>query len=76
MSYIEDEKKRKLIKAIQNKFASYQDRPLKDLFQMLKGLTPDKIKSFIINVYQSHVYKETEQEENDKALIAEIKEKF
>lgn len=76
MGYSEDEKKRKLIKAIQDKFATYQDRPIIDLFKMLKGLNPQTIKSFVLNCFESHIYKYTEQEENDIILIAEIEEKF
>lgn len=74
--YDESEKKYKLIEAIQDFFGKYREKPLSELFILLKGLTPDKIKNFLLSVYQSKIYKDTEEEENDKALIAEIEEKF
>ena len=76
MGYDESEKKYKLIEAIQEFFGKYREKPLVDLFLLLKGLTPDKIKNFVLSVYQAKIYKDSEEEENDLALIAEIEDKF
>lgn len=75
----EDEKKEKLIFAVQTGLEEFKTRPIADLIDFVKNITPLKLKNFALSAYQKQAdQKRTNGEgqilsaDEDDAQIAEF----
>ena len=76
MSYPEEIKTGKIIFAFTQKLEEFRYKPLSELITFLKGITPLKIRNFLIKALEDSQVLSAEKESDESEFLTELTDKL